>query len=408
MIRKKKIILWFLTVLALLIFEVHSLTPAAILVSYLMLALSTFGHIIFIFEPKLFPKTIRSWYLIGLGLGLVSLITCYTYYDQSLISGFIANVRFYNVGTVILYFYLIIKNDISFIDLFSFLKKAGWLLLILTGVMFFADFTFLNESELTGEILEVSANKLSKSFTNFIAIYWFSKYLFKSNYKFLLFSLLFFAANHLGEIQRFALIVSFLIIGIGILKKRKTKATLNFIIPSLLSVFIISEILSGSTEGQAVVRKFNEASKIFSSDEDNIEDASTVVRIFQTEFALSKFAEHPVFGNGYYRASEKENVIGSGIYFHVSDIGFFGILYSLGLLGAFIFLFQLKLTWKELMNKQYNHYHLSIVLYLSYYMIFSLLTGQSINSYSLFFFLIALVCLHGRINTITLKPQSLV
>ena len=55
---------------------------------------------------------------------------------------------------------------------------------------------------------------------------------------------------------------------------------------------------------------FAEASKIFTEDANDINDASTVVRVYETEFALDKFKQHPIFGNGYYRANEAEKVIG--------------------------------------------------------------------------------------------------
>ena len=177
---------------------------------------------------------------------VISACICYLYYGQSLVSGFVANVNFYNVGSVTLFVYLFKKNNISYPNLFSLLTKVGWVLLGLTAItpitpiMAITNFVFINESELTGKIVELTACKVSKIFINFIAIYWFSKYLFK--YKYLMYSLLFFAANHFMEIQRFALVVTFLVIGIGVLKKSKTKASIKFIFSSFIFCFISKHI----------------------------------------------------------------------------------------------------------------------------------------------------------------------
>jgi len=399
MLKKKNWILAILLVITLVTLNVFNLTPVTSIVTVLLLGFSTIGHFLVLREPKLFSKEVKFWYYIGLGLMLTSLCTCYLYYGQSFVSGFVANFNFYKVGGVMLFAYLFKKNSISIPNLFSLLTKVGWVLLALTAIMAITNFVFINESELTGKIVEVTAAKLSKTFINFIAIYWFSKYLFQNKYKFLVYSLLFFSANHFLEIQRFALLVSFLIISIGIFKRRESKATLKFIFPAFSALLFIGMFLFNSVEGSALINRFSEAAKVFTEDANDINDASSAVRIYETEFALDKFKQRPLFGNGYYRASEVENIIGEGIYFYPSDIGLFGVLYTLGSLGIVVFFMQLKLVWVNYKMKHLNHYNFSIVLYLIFIMLFSLTTGKSVNNFHLFLFFVCLLQItNGKIR----------
>jgi len=399
MIKTKKWILAILLVITLVMLNVFNLTPATSIVTILLLGFSTTGHLLVLKEPKLFSKEVKFWYYIGLGLILTSICTCYLYYGQSFVSGFVANFNFYKVGCVMLFVYLFKKNNISITNLFSLLTKIGWVLLALMAIMAITNFYFINESELTGKIVEVTVGKISKTFINFIAIYWFSKYLFQSKYKFLVYALMFFSANHFLEIQRFSLIVSFLIIGIGIFKRRESKATLKFIFPAFFALSFIGIFLFNSTEGSSIINRFSDAIKVFTEDANDINDASASIRIFETEFALDKFKQHPLFGNGYYRASEVEKVIGGGIHFFPSDIGLFGILYTLGSLGIVVFFMQLKLVWVNFKMKHVNLYNFSIVLFLIFIMLSSLITGKSINHFHLFFFFVCMLQLtNGKIG----------
>lgn len=390
MIKKSTVAIIVIIILIMMLFNVFKLTPLSRIVSYLLLISSTIGHLIFIIKPRMFSKNIKYWYYIGLTTMLVSMVTGYLNYNQSFVSGFVANFNFYNVGSVILFVYLILKNNISLPRLFALIIKVSWVLLGLIALMAITNFVFINESELTGNIVLVHAGKISKNLTNFIAIYWIALFLFKSNYKYLWYSLLFFAANHFHDLQRFALIVSLLVIVIGVLKMKKSNAAKKIIIPALFLMILVSVFLFNSIEGTAVLNKFVEAFKVFTEDSDAINDASAAIRIIQVDFALNQFQEHPLFGNGFYRASDFDKAIGKGIYFYPNDIGFFGILYFLGLFGAVLFFKQLKLIWTQLKIKQNNQYQLCLVLAMLFVLLSSLITGTSINYYSYFFFLFSL------------------
>jgi|TARA_B110000908_G_scaffold172741_1_gene242604 hypothetical protein len=374
-----------------MLFNVFKLTPLSRIATYLLVVLSTIGHFIFILKPKMFSKSIKFWYYIGIVTMLISMTTGYLYYSQSFFAGFVANSNFYNVGSVILCVYLFLKNDISLSRLFSLLIKVSWVNLGLIAFMAITNFAFINESELTGNIVVVHAGKISKNLTNLIAIYWLSLYLFKSNYKYLLFSLLFFAANHFYDLQRVIFLVTLLVIGIGILKMRKFKAARKVVIPALFSIVFVIIFLFNSIQGATIFNKFTEASKVFTEDSDSIDDSSAAVRVYEVGIALNKFKQHPLFGNGYYRASDAEKIMGKDVRFYISDIGFFGILFTLGIFGIFLFFKQLKFVWMQLKIKQINQFQLCLVLSLSFLMISSLLTGKSINVYPYFFLLFTLL-----------------
>ena len=155
----------------------------------------------------------------------------------------------------------------------------------------------------------------------------------------------------------------------------------------LLVISFLYIFLSSSAEGQAIIDRFSEATKVFTQDSNSITDASSAARIYEVELALDKFSQSPIFGNGFYRASDAKKIIGEEGYFHVSDIGVFGVLFSLGMFGVFLFYQQFRLVWKQLKNKWNNKYQLCLTLSLIFLMLYSVLTARSINNYTYFFFL---------------------
>ncbi|NJB72642.1 hypothetical protein GGR42_003133 [Saonia flava] len=264
-------------------------------------------------------------------------------------------------------------------------------------------FEFINESELTGKVIIVNVEIVSKNLINFIAIFWLAKFLQLTSYKYLLYSLLFFSANHYGEIQRFVLLVTMLIMGVGLFKYGSKKVNLKFIIPGIFTLFFIGVFLFNTSGGESILERFYEASKIFTNREDNINDISTSIRISETEFAIERFKLHPLFGNGYARASEVDKIYGEDTYFHVSDIGLFGILYVFGIIGIIVIMGQLNLLIHFLKLRLKNYYQFTFVLSLFFMMVFTLLTGSSINGFSTFFFYISLM----RLTYIPIKKSQI-
>lgn len=320
---------------------------------------------------------------------IISTISANQIYGLSLISCFVANIHFFNIGSIILFMYVFLKNNLAISNVISYLNIIAWISASLIALMVIMDFEFVKQSELTGEVLNVHAGKISKNLTNFFGIFWLSVFLFKTYYKYLLYSILFFAVNHLYDIQRFIFIVIIIVSIIAVLKMRKAK-TKKVILPVIFSFSFLFFFISYSPTGATIFQKFVEASKIITLNSDSIDDSSTAIRIFEIDLALNKFVQHPLFGNGFYRASEAYKVIGKNVHFYLSDIGIFGILYSLGIFGVFLFFKQLKLAFTLIRIDQNTQFQLCLSLVLIFLVLYSILTGFSINYYFYFFYILAL------------------
>ena len=377
-----------------MIFDVFKYTPLDRLVNYLFIGLSTMGHFIFLVKYKMFSKSIRNWYYIGIIAMIISMVSSTVIYGQSLISGIIANSHFFNIGSIILFLYVFLKRDILFSNVAPTLNTIAWIFASLILLMVIVDFEFINESKLTGKVLIINAAKISKNLTNFFGIYWLSVFFYKNHYKYLLYSIWFFAVNHFYEIQRFAFLVVLIVIGIGVLKMRKTKASKKFILPLFFSFILVGFFITFSSTGKTIFERFVQASKIISQSGDSIDDFSTAIRISEIDLALDKFVQHPLFGNGFYRGSEAYKVIGQDVHFYLSDVGVFGILFSLGIFGFFLFLKQLKFVFTLTKFHKYTHYQFCFSLALIFIMLNSILTGLSINYYFYFFFIVVMSQLH--------------
>jgi hypothetical protein len=390
MIKKRTFFSFLLIIVVVLLLEVLRLSPLARTGSYVSLILSTYGHVIFFKNNKSFTTSFKRWYFLGLLLMLISIITTYVHYGQSFVSGFVANIKLYEVGLVSLFWYFFLKYKIPISNFFSLLTISGWITVIIIALMIITNFTYINESDLTGNIIEIHGGKLSKGLVNFIAIYFFSIFLFKNNIKYLFFSILFFSSNHFYEVQRYALISSILLYAIGIFKNNNYKANFRLKMFTFLIIFILFIINISSNVGVELIRRFQSAFKIFSTTSaSKIGDSSVIARINEIQFAIERFSMHPFFGNGNFRVSESQKVIGD-VYFHLSDIGFFGILYSFGILGLLVFVTQLIYLLKNLKVKPSNIFQIFSILVLSYMMITSLLTGESIIFYKKFMFYVCL------------------
>ena len=386
----KKIALIILITITFMLMEVFRLTAFQRTFSYISLVFGTFGHVIYFIYFKKFPKEFAFWYSVGLLMWAISIISAYVIYDQSFISGFVANIILYEIGLVSLFWYIFSSFKFQIINLFSNLKRAAWIYFSVLILMYFFDYAYINISEITGEIITVDIGKLNKGFLSFIAIYFFSKFLYKSDYKYLLFSIILFLPNHLVEIQRFNLLLIILVLIISMSLNKNKLSNIKFILPFLIMFlpmiiiyFNISESFSDS------LNRFQNAFKIFYFDGESINDSSTASRLVQTEYAIEKFKEYPIFGNGLFRQSESQNLFGN-LYFHVTDVGVFGILYCFGVFGILIFLKQILYLRKLIVKGFQNYYQFFITVSFLYLIINSIVTQESIYFFKKFLFYVFL------------------
>jgi len=373
------------------VFGTFNNTPYTKWIAYLILPFTTYGHVLFFKYKNQFPKIINRWYLIGLLIIIVSMLTSFIHYRQSLFDSFIATQDIYRIGLVILIFFLISSYNVSLRNFFNSLIFIGWVNLLILIFLWSIDFSF-DFMTVTGDVKVLTYGKLSKSFIFFSAIYYLTMFLIKGKYKFLIFSILFFSIPHLVEIQRVLLLSTVIVFLIGLNLTGSVKMKIKFLIPAILILFASISFLSSTEKGANILNRFEQITKFLNSDDNSkIDDSSVAIRIVENAFALERFFQHPLTGNGFYRSSNKENIIGN-IYFYPLDIGLFGVLYTLGIFGSIIFLLQYLRLFRELKNTRgYNVYILTSVLSLLFLMLFSFSSAISINNFSFFFFYVFLL-----------------
>jgi hypothetical protein len=281
-------------------------------------------------------------------------------------------------------------------EIFDSIIFLGWLTLILVFFLRSIDYsiTFTN---IDGKVIFSTLAKFNKSLIFFSAIYYLAMFLIKGKYKFLIFMILFFSIPHLNEIQRVIFLSSIITIIIGFRLVNTNRVKIKIFLPVVLVLFGFINFLSFTAEGKDFIYRFEQMAKFINFNEDtDIEDSSVAVRLIETDFALNRFFERPLTGNGFYRSSNKAKIVGN-IYFHYLDIGIIGILYTLGIFGAIIFIYQYVWLFKIMQNiKYYNVFGLASVLGLLFIMLFSLSAGTSLNSFSYFFFFVILLKLSTK------------
>jgi hypothetical protein len=396
MISKKKIAIIVILVCVFSVFGSFNNTPLNKWFSFLMLPFSTYGHVLFFRYKKQIPKVIKNWYLIGLLIIIVSMLTSFIHYRQSFLDSFVATQNFYRVGLVVLIYYLIIKHKLSTKELFNSLIFIGWVNLLLYVFFWVIDFSivFTNEG---GDVIVTTMGKFSNTLILFTAIYYLAMFLIKGKYKFIIFSILFFSIPHLNEIQRVFFLSSMILVFMGFLLVNSIKIRLKLLLPGIFVLIVSTTFLFSTEQGASVINRFEELAKyINSNDNSKINDSSVAVRIKENAFALERFFQHPLTGNGFYRSSNKVNVVGD-IYFYPLDIGLIGILFTLGIFGVIIFIYQYISLFKIIKNnRHHNVYSLASVLGLLFLMLFSLSAGTSINNFSYFFFYMVLLKLSSK------------
>jgi hypothetical protein len=398
MIGKKKIVIILIIICLTSVFGTFSNTPINKWMSILLLPLSTYGHILFFVTKKSLRKLTKNWYLIGLLITIVSMLTSFIHYRQSFVDSVVATQNVYRVGLVFFIYYLIIKHKVSIKELFSSLIFLGWVNLLILIFLWSIDFSidFTTES---GEAKVITYDKFNESFIFFSAIYYFAMFLIKGKYKFLIFSVLFFSTPHLNEVQRVLFLSSIIVVVVGLKLVNSVMVRTKFLIPAFLVLSAFINFLWYSEEGKNTLNRFEQLTKYFNPvDNSKINDSSVSIRLEENAFALERFLQHPYTGNGFYRSLNKINVVGD-IYFYPLDIGLFGVLFTLGIFGFIIYIYQYIGLFKIIKNyRHHNVYNLASVLGLLFLMLFSLSAATSINNFSYFFFYMVLLKLSSKYN----------
>lgn len=388
MIKKTHIVLLIIVIAFVLAFDALALTSVAKYAKYFSMALSAVGFGIFGFYFRKFPKIIRQFGVLFTLLLVISIISANLIHNQSYFSGIIASSSITIVGSSFLIYYLLIKYSISLETAKRSILTASWVFLVLFAFLYAIHIQFPSSS---GENI-FGFQSLRKGIINLGAIIYLTQFFKRNHFKYIVFAILLFSVNHWADFQRYILFVFIMCLGALLFNYRnrtvglKVMAIVIFIVPVVATVFSTTEF------GQEFTKKINNVFELFEEDSENYTDSSIAIRVTQSVFAIKNIAKYPLTGVGRIRSSEKDKVTDTK-YFHVSDIGLIGILYSYGLFGFLIFLKQCQYLWKALARGALirESINAEFKIFLLFLIIHTILTGRSLNSPGEFMCILVLI-----------------
>jgi hypothetical protein len=183
-----------------------------------------------------------------------------------------------------------------------------------------------------------------------------------------------------GDFQRYVFICYLLTVFSAIIFSGKTLLKIRMVPIIGLSFFVLLVIFSYSSIGDSISQKFSDVLTIFDSSA-KTDDHSVNARVSEADFAMLGFYSHPIVGNGIFRSSNRENILGDN-YFYLSDVGLLGLLYAFGILGPLVY-FRQFFSFFRFMR---NGYRSPALYYLFFILIFSILTGLSVLQPTIFIF----------------------
>lgn len=132
-------------------------------------------------------------------------------------------------------------------------------------------------------------------------------------------------------------------------------------------------------------------------------DVSANARVFETLRALPYIQEHPLFGNGVISHPwqlENGSVLGQN--FYADDIGIVGVVFSYGIVGLFLFLFQYRFAWSAA-KKLPDYFHSPLLdatkAFLLFTALFSVQSGTFVWTAEVTLFFVAIL-----VGTASQKP----
>jgi len=125
------------------------------------------------------------------------------------------------------------------------------------------------------------------------------------------------------------------------------------------------------------------------------QDASANARIFETLTALPYIQKHPILGNGVVSHQWQGGTAGAlGQYFYADDIGVIGVVFSYGVFGLLLYLFQYQFAWiaaKGLQGSSHCRLLDAVKAYILYTAFYSVAGGMCVWSAEVTLFFIALL-----------------
>jgi hypothetical protein len=366
------------------------LTPVSILAD-IYIQIFTFLGIYTIIKHKYYNQKKVNFLIVSIViLILSSFISSKLILKQDNVSALIATQHIFK-GFSVFYFIQNIKtNKINLKFVFKNLIKLVWIFTLFLTFASLTGFAFTFTSPISGSKILITANKYAINILYFGEMYFLAKYFKTGKFANLIYLSLIFISTQLYDIQRGDIIFMFAILAICLFLYRKTlSATKIYLIAPIFLVLVVASFNNSETSNK-INNKFTQMLMVFNSEETGkINDASIFVRLREIEFAISGFMENPISGKGLIRSSKQKELIGD-IYFYPGDVGIYGILFTFGLVGIFVFSYFIRWVIKIKYNKL-NLIFSGFYVYTIYSLMYTLKDGFIMLSPTQFIFCIMLI-----------------
>ncbi|NRA13612.1 MAG: hypothetical protein HRT57_16845 [Crocinitomicaceae bacterium] len=376
MIKKKKIVIIFIFLAVLVGFDTFQHTKIGVNTKALALVFGTLGYGLFAFYFRRFPKILRFFGITLLLLMLQSIQSTYYIHKQPVNLSFLANASIFNSGLAFFVYYLILKYKITLAEIKQFLLRTAWVLVLAMIIVHFLQINILVDDTIPGDF---QLSMLRKGFVTMAGIIYLTDFFKTNKSKYIAFSLLFIATDHLAEFQRGAIFLYLLSILILLFHYRRNSSFYKLTLAITLSIPLIL-IASITTDfGSIVSQKISDAFELLESDRDSYSESSIEIRVIQSEYAISQIRIHPVTGIGQIHHSLKEKYTGLS-YFYQNDIGLIGIILTFGIFGILIMIRQFGYLIHQFRRGQFKTIP-NIIEYKTYLfviMIQSIMSGASL------------------------------
>ena len=375
------------------ILNVFYLTPLSVFADIFILLISILGVYYFraynMFKVKLYSR----FFLLISVLFIISIVASYLAYHQDLISGLIASQKIFKAYSIFVIIQWHKQEKLNFNKIIDKLIILCGFYTIFIAYASVTEFSFVRESALSSDELVVTANKYSKDLLLFGEFFFLAKYFRSGKLINLLYVSIIFAVTQIYDIQRGDIIffAATLFIAIFLYGNKKLIVRLLLIMPAAIITFFV--FLGSSELMTTLTSKFSQLFMLFGSSQElsAISDASIFVRLQELEFALKGFIENPIFGNGLFRSSIKEELFGD-LYFFPADVGIVGVLYCYGIIGGLLFCYLVYLLFKERIGNL-NQNSVTLYLYLVFSVFNSVKDGSLILKPTQFLFLFLVMIL---------------
>lgn len=388
MISKRKIAVTACLVVIIFAFDIFERTPLGIQTRFIGMALSTIGFGLLFMYFRQFPYHLRKFGLLFLTLFILSISSSYFIYNQSITSGIIANSSIYLSGSAFLVYYIFVKYRLDLETVKSHLLSLSWTVFIIFAFLFLTGIAFVSND---GENV-FGVGSLKKDLINLGAVIYLVRFFQRNKNSYLFFALILFSVNHWADFQRYIFFVFIMVFASMLFFYRNRGAGIRAIALVLFVSPILITVLSATQFGEQFSKKINAVFALFEDDSQTKSDSSIDARFSETAIAMASIKQYPITGIGRIRSSTKSEVTGD-LYFHVTDIGLIGIMYSFGILGVLIFLLQFHYLFGIYKNGRFMAIdsNREFKLFLLFLLLYSILTGKVIYSPTEFIIMVGLI-----------------